>query len=453
MGFKNRLFSDQRGVALPLALIVLAAVAALAAAAAASAVTATHQSARDRNVKRAVQAAAAATESSNYQYTRLQPKDNECVAKDPYTGTLTVQPGFDADGWCAAQTEDLGDGASYSVRVSPGREVSSNGQALVERDVLATGIVNGVKRRIKYTTTASTAKPLFATGYAAVSLDSLGWGNTVRADGGVGSNGDIHLYNQATICGNAAYGGTFSTENEGHVCTGYAATPTEQPFVLDPVDQGTAQTVNDNYRITNALSTAKPKPVPSDTCTTCGKVNWNPVTRVLTLTGNATLTLGGNRYSFCQIELSNSAQLKVAVNVTAKIYVDSPEACGGAAGMGSIVLNNLSGIVNLNSDPTTMQLYLVGSPTIPTKIDFANAFASTILMSIYAPYSMIWLHNSVHLKGALAAKSIPMENDSSITFDPRESSITGGIVSVYRSSRKWIECSSSPTGPALDSGC
>jgi Tfp pilus assembly protein PilX len=452
MGFRNIRPAAEDGIALPLALMVLLAVTVLAFVAASAAISARHQTFRDANAKRSYQAAASGVQSANYQTTLLKPDLQQCVVKDAATGALSVAAV--TNGWCAPQVEQLGDGATYTEQVSAGTLVESNGQQLVQREIVSTGIVNGVKRRVDVTTSATTAKTLFPAGYAVVSLASVSYGNTVRVDGGVGSNGDISLSNEAVICGNATPGpgGEVTEVNSGHVCAGYSKAPAEQPFRLDPVDQGTARTVNDNVRITNALSTAKPKPSPSDSCTTCAKIGWDPATRVLALSGNATLTLGGGIYSFCKLTLDNSAQLKVAVNAAVKIYVDSPEACGGS-GMGSVALNNTSGIVNLNSSPSALQLYLVGSPSIPTILDFANVFTSTILMAIYAPYSTVYLHNNVHITGAIAANSIPIENNSSITYDSRIGDITGGSIPVYRSTRRWIECTATPTGAQVNSGC
>jgi hypothetical protein len=219
--------------------------------------------------------------------------------------------------------------------------------------------------------------------------------------------------------------------------------------VLDPVDEAPMSPATGNARITSALAGTGG----GDSCTTCGKVNWDAGTRVLSLTGNSTLTLGGNTYSFCRLDLQNTAQLKIAVNATVKIYIDSPDHCGGASGMGSVSLKNASGILNLNTDPTTLQLYMLGSPSTPTLLDFANAFASTMLITIYAPYSTVYLHNSVSITGAVAAASVPIENDSSITYDQRVGDITGGGIPVYRSTRKWVECSSVPPGAAVNSGC
>jgi hypothetical protein len=236
-----------------------------------------------------------------------------------------------------------------------------------------------------------------------------------------------------------------TTANQAHVCNGYSTTAAQQPFVLDPVEP---KAQDSNGRISNIFSGQSP----SDACTTCNKVSWNESTRVLALSGNSTLTLGGNVYSFCKLTLENSAQLKVAVNAAVKIYIDSPEHCGGA-GMGSVTLNNTSGLLNLNTSPSALQLFMLGSPTIPTTLDFANSFASTMLMAIYAPYSTVYLHNSVHITGAVAAQSVPIENDSSITYDAAVGGINGGVIPVYRSTLKLIECTASPTGTAVNSGC
>jgi type II secretory pathway pseudopilin PulG len=450
MSFRNIPFRDERGIALPLALAVLAVVTLLALAGAAAAVTASHQSFRDQNAKRAFQAAAAGVQTANYRTTLLQPGLQQCVIKDPSTGDLSVGP-VQADGWCAPQTESLDDGASYTQQVSAGTLVVANGQQLVQREIVSTGLVNGVKRRVDVRTGAATTAPLFPVGYAAVSLAPVSYGNTVTINGNFGSNGDIDLSNQATVCGNATPGpgGQVTTANQAHVCAGYSTQPATQPFTLDPVDQGQAPTQNDNARIASALAGT----TGGDSCTTCGNVGWNPDTRVLSLSNNATLTLGGNTYSFCRLDLQNSAQLKIAVNATVRIYIDSPEHCGSTAGMGSVSLQNSSGILNLNSDPTTLQLYMVGSPSIPTTLDFANSFATTMLISIYAPYSTVFLHNSVSITGAVAAASVPIQNNSSITYDQRVGNITGGGIPVYRSTRKWVECSSTPPGAAVNSGC
>ena len=138
MGFRNIHFRDEHGIALPLALAVLAVITILGLAAAAAAVTSSHQSFRDRNAKRAFQASAAGVHTANYRTTLLQPGLQECVIKDPSTGDLSVGP-VQADGWCAPQTESLDDGATYTQQVSAGTIVVANGQQLVQREIVSSG--------------------------------------------------------------------------------------------------------------------------------------------------------------------------------------------------------------------------------------------------------------------------------------------------------------------------
>ena len=447
MGFRNLRTDDESGIALPIALAVLLVLTVLAAAAAAAAISANHQSSRQKSSKRSFQAAVAGVQSANYQTTLLHPGLQQCVVKDTATGALSIAA-VQADGWCAPQLETLGDGETYSQRVSAGTLIQSNGQELVRREIVSTGVVSGIKRRVDVTTTASSEKALFPRGYAAVSLSPVSYGNTVAINGDLGSNGKIALSGQAVVCGNATPGPgeQVTTANQGHVCSGYSTTPAQQPFVLDPVEP---KTEDSNARISNIFNGASP----SDACTTCNKVSWDASTRVLSLSGNSTLTLGGNVYSFCKLTLENSAQLKIAVGAAVKIYIDSPDRCPGGAGMGSVTLSNSSGLLNLNSSPSALQLYMIGSPTVPTILDFANAFASTMLMAIYAPYSTVYLHNSVHITGAVAAQSVPVQNDSSITYDPAVGTITDGVIPAYRSTRNLIECTANPTGTAVNSGC
>ena len=82
-------------------------------------------------------------------------------------------------------------------------------------------------------------------------------------------------------------------------------------------------TNNDNARIGNP-----PQPTSLDPCTDCGGIDWDPATRMLRLRNNSTLTLGGGVYSFCGIEIENTAQLKIParpLGTGIRIFIDSPE--------------------------------------------------------------------------------------------------------------------------------
>src|SRR4051812_23145828 len=116
MGFRNMRLRDERGIALALVLMILLVATALAAVAAAGAIRSNHQSFRDRNSKRAFQAAVAGVQSGNYQATLMQPPPTRCVVDTSGTLTVADSPGA----WCPPQTKGVGDGATYTQYVSEG---------------------------------------------------------------------------------------------------------------------------------------------------------------------------------------------------------------------------------------------------------------------------------------------------------------------------------------------
>ena len=443
---------NESGVALPVSLAVIMIVSGLATVAARASIVANNQTARDVNVKRAAQAAYAGLQALRYQVNLLQPPPTHCVLKSATNGALTVAA-TQGDGWCQPQTEDLGDGAAYTARISAATNMTANGQLLSTRRIVSTGSVNGVQRRAALSVNAATGAPIFPPGYAITSLNAVDFGNSVRVAGGLASNGNVTLRNTAEICGpvTPGPGKTLSFHNSAGVCGGFSTTPAQEDFQLQPVDLENSTAVNDNARITNAISGTG---TPADACTDCDKIEWNPVTRVLRLRNNATLTLSGNVYSFCELELHNSSQLIVATrdpNSPLKVYIDTPETCG--TGMGSARFRNNSGIVNMNSDPTTLQMRVAGSSTAGTSVSFENSFDSTMIMAVYAPNSTVTMQNNLSLVGALAGKHVHLQNNTQLTYHERIADIaTGSSIRVYNA-EDYVECTVVPTGAAHDDGC
>jgi hypothetical protein len=123
--------------------------------------------------------------------------------------------------------------------------------------------------------------------------------------------------------------------------------------------------------------------------------------------------------------------------------------------MGSVAVRNDAAIVNMNTDPTTLQLYVVGSPTIATSVDFSNGvnLATSMVMAIYAPYSTVTLRNNVSLTGAIAARSIVLENNASLIYSERIGDITtGSMLRLYRSA-EYRECAVDQQTAEIASGC
>jgi Tfp pilus assembly protein PilX len=443
----RRFLAAERGIALPLALGILLVVAGLAAVASRAAINASHSSFQDSNVKRAIQAANAGVKAAVYQLNHLQPVSNQCVVRAASGSTLSTAA---ASGqWCPIQSEDLDANSRYSFQVSRSTPLAfnSNGQASTERSIVSTGTVNGVLRRVFVRVSSPGGDPLFPRDHAVVSLSPVDFGNSVHITGHLGSNGDITLRNSVRVDGNA-YPGLNKTVTlyQSAMVTG-SKTPVTEAYAGAPVNQRGADTVNDNGGIGTI-----------DTWTSPGSIGWDPGTRVLTMSGTSTLTLTGDRYSFCRIELRNSASIRIAARGATqpplRIYVDTPQNCGGGAGMGSVSLLQSSSFQNLNNSPATFLLAVSGSLTTSTTVDLANAAGPGVLtvMGIYAPYSTVNFSNSINLVGAVLAKQVLASNNITITYDPLILQLVEDPQYLYRRTQ-YLECTNVATSTSPDSGC
>jgi Tfp pilus assembly protein PilX len=451
MKFFRRL-TDERGVALPVAIAVLAAVAGLATVAAKAAIVSNNQSFRDHNAKRAVQAASAGLQAALYQTNLLQPAANQCVLKNSSTGALT-SGAVQSDNWCQAQTEDLGDGATYSMQISSATDVTtSTGLSASQRKVVSFGTVNGVRRRAVVTINAGRGAPIFPPGFAVVVRESISLMNNSTFNGHIGSNGTINLKNNSTACGNiiAGPGKTPTIGKNTTQCPGYTIGSATEPFDLQPVDLSGPRGSNDNNRITNMKNGSGS---PQDTCSNCSKVVWNSSTRVLKIENNGVLNLSGNTYLFCRLEVQSNGRIQIPSRTTPlRIYIDAPENCPNTTGMGSVVWDG--DLVNLYSPPHALLLMVGGSATKPTSVDLPENDATSPI-GVYAPNSTVNAKNHVDFTGAVVAKSITAMNNATFTWDASINGIVSGSdIRFYQvATGSYKECTGTPTTAVPDSGC
>jgi Tfp pilus assembly protein PilX len=445
---------DERGIALPVALAVLFVIAGLATVAARSAIVADHQSLRDTSDKRAIQAAQSGIQMAVYQTNLLQPAVTQCVGRNG-SNQLLAQA-VQSDGWCAPMSETLSDGATYSEQVSQATTATQNTITVNQRKVVSTGTANGVTRRAVYTINAATGIQLFPTSYALLAQNSISMKNNSKVTGSLGSNGNITLKNNSNICGNitAGPGKTYSHGPNTTVCAGYSTANATQPFSIQPVDLGNA-TPNDNQRITNAINNSGTN---KDSCgSTCSKITWNSTTRVLTLNSGAVLTLSGNKYFFCRLELKSGSTLQIASRTTPlETYIDTPENCGSTSGMGSVAFASNANFINLSNNPATFVLYVAGSTKIATSVDLSSndqTGSSAVIMAVYAPNSAVTYTNNLNFTGAIVAKTIDIKNNAVITYDSRVTAITSGSAVRFYQGTDYKECTGAPTTTVPDSGC
>jgi hypothetical protein len=197
---------------------------------------------------------------------------------------------------------------------------------------------------------------------------------------------------------------------------------------------------NDNIRITNGSDPRS------------GSISWNSSRRTLSLDGGGDrLTLRGNVYVFCSLTLSSNADLTIDPlnGQPVKIYIDSPENCGGA-GTGSVNLSGSSSIEPRNGDPSMAQFYVAGSKRIATTVTLTGT--SSIVGTIYAPNSQVTMSGNGEVTGAVSAKSVRMSGSSQVTADDRALSIGEEPLQIYRR-QAWVECTPTQRGSAPDGGC
>ena len=438
----SRCLAAEEGIALPAALVLLMVIALLASVAGFATVGALGQSDRDRGTKRAIAAADAGMHAAVYRLNKLSPAALLCVVVGA-TG-LTIEP-VQSDGWCRAQTENLGDGASYSYRMSGALTLSLSGQALLERKVVVTGTANGVSRRTMATVHSLRGVSVFS-GNAVTSLSDLDLPHSASIIGNAATNGDMGIDDSGLLCGNAQVGPgkTFTTTSPLQQCPGFTHTNLSSPLVLNPVDQGNAATVNDNGRIGS-----------QDPFLLQFLSTWTPSTRVLKLQNTSILTLSGNTYSFCYLEINNLAQLVIAPRLPSqdpvRIYIDSPENCPGVANAGKIKLLNQATLLNLNASSKSLQIFVVGSTQTPTSIEFFNNI-SLVNGVVYAPRSTIDLRNSTSIIGAVAAQTVLFSNSAKVTWDPTADLSLDNLLPLFQRG-SWVECTSKQPGSTPDSGC
>lgn len=448
MRFFRRLTAE-RGVALPVALAVLAAVAGLATVAAKAAIVSNNQSFRDNNAKRAVQAASAGLQAAVYQTNLLQPAANQCVLKNGSTGALTTGA-VQSDNWCQAQTEDLGDGASYSMQISSATDTTtSTGLSVSQRKVVSFGTVNGVRRRAVVTINAGRGAPVFPPGFAVVVRESITLMNNSTFNGHLGSNGTINLKNNSTACGDiiAGPGKTPTIGKNTTQCPGYTIGSAAEPFDLQPVDLSGPRASNDNGRLSPLNGAGK------DTSPNASRINWNSSTRVLTIDNNGVLNLAGDTYLFCRLQVNSTGSIQIPSRTTPlRIYIDTPENCPNTTGMGSVSWNG--DLVNLYSPPHALLLMVGGSATKATSVDLPENDATSPI-GVYAPNSMVNAKNHVNFTGAVVAKSITAMNNATFNWDPSINGIVSGSdIRFYQfATGSYKECTGAPTTGVPDSGC
>jgi len=459
IGRLRALLRREEGMALPTAMFATVAALGLAGAAVISTVDAQHGTHRDNNSKSAIGAADA---GANVALLRLR-RDAAELSESPCLEGASPEE----DGWCPAVGGEIG-GGEYSYRVSRA-DVACGGYDLC---VVSTGTVGEVSRRVEVTFTDSTGG-LSGFGEGLGGEEGLiGAGDIEIENGtdvrvGVGTNGNVTVENNGNVCGNIRHGvgksvdlDVNSTQCDGYeVLEGNVNLPPVSSFIPSDI-----ATNNSNYRLATCEGEDLPAGCQEDTYTGkwTTKPPWDPETRTISSFNNTTLTLGGEDYFVCKLDLANNSHLIMAEDAQVRIFFDTPENCELENGETQIYVPENADITSTGYQPEESKfsvpgLYVMGSETIETKIEF-RPNGGTNEIFIYAPSTDIVLKNNAVFIGTIVgdnvhvSENVIIEQHDGFELPPHLIPWTTEGSDPVLAAQYYVECSGEAT-PAPDSGC
>ena len=428
------------GFAVPTTLLMLLAAFGVVSVAVIASVQAQQGSSRDQRSKEALAAAEAGVSQALLHYNRIAtvPAAPCLVQSSGTTVAAPVQASGTEAGWCQQVTGAVGNAAfAYSVR-PVGAEI----------EIVSRGTSDGVSRRIEVTGDSSSGRRIFNEA-SVLAQDSITLDSNATIESNMMTNGSVSLLSNARICGDASHGVGQSVNlggNSQHLGQGCvsAGNTIEEPLTLPPVNQGDAPTNNDNDRFfTLDVLSGDPN-------------SWTPATRTMRLRANSSLTMGGQIYSFCRLEMDSNTSLFIAPSSNVTIYFDSPEACGLDEDDVQLDMRSNSVISGVGGGPVNLSMLFVGSRDIPTNILFnSNTQANDVCEQnfvLYAPLSNITINSNSQFCGAMGGKTIHIDSEAYLQASSESSSFELPNTAKHFVTTAFKECKSTATG-VPDAGC
>ena len=437
----RELIRSERGIAVPTALLVLVVSFGFATVALVSSTNSQSGSVRDQDTKTAISSADAGAEEALLRENKVETQSGTaCVVSS--AGVLT--PGVPAaDGWCPQHQGDVGT-ASFAYRVKPFELVTIAGQERRAVTVVSQGASDQVSRRIAISATAPTGIGVFGDNRA-VGVDGVTIGGSSDVNTSTGSEQDVIIEENGTLCGNARHGpgAEVGLANNGQQCAGYIVNEGSQP--TPPIDISEIYANNTNYRL-----------LPTGADQRSGSVAFDPASRTLNLSGNGSLTLGGTNYLLCRLDMSGSSSLIMAAGTTVKIYFDSPENCGMGDGAEQIKVIGTSRITSTAYDPSSGSyalpgLYMLGSDELETYARFSGTGDVTNEFVLYAPRTHVEIGGTAEYVGATAGKTLSVFGTALLTSDQNLPAPDVDVIVIYKRDR-YVECTGA-TGSPPDASC
>lgn len=461
---KGRL-SSEAGFAVPTVTLMMVAALGMAGLAVSTSIQGQGGTVRDQRTKSALGIAESGVEQALLRYNRygLVPDAAPCA---PVGGSVPQ-----ADGWCPEVSTTV-NGYPVNYRVRPESTLMPSGDiAWTEIEVVSTGSLAGVTRRVDLIATSSAGQDIFAKA-SVKSEDWIKLEPNTEIHAGSATNGDLILEGTAKQCGTATVGiGKDQTGSGGGYftdinCGTAGGDPAQQEIDLPPVNQKDAATVNNNYRLFTEDQICCKANLKKAACFDGHNGNGAPDAscgdRELVVGNNASVTLGGTVYSFCKVTLKSNSSLYVAPPPGKKttIYFDSPEACGyDEEPVLQIDLSSNSRITPVSGQSESVALLFVGSKEIETKVVLSSntELDDPVLCSqnfvVYGPYTDVELKSETSFCGAMAAKTVHLKQNSEIWTSSGVANFFLPLVAPHYEPSRFVDCSTAAPIGIPDEGC
>lgn len=453
----RRRLASEAGFAVPTVTLMLLAAMAIAGVAITTSIGGQRGAVRDQQTKTALAVAESGVEQALLQYNRYGLVSNPAAPCAPVGGTAP-----DAEGWCPEVSATV-NGAPVSYRVKPtSTEMASGKIAWTEMEVVSVGTLGGVTRRVDVTANSSAGQKIFINA-TVQAKDGINVASNAEIHAGTATNGDINL--EGTQCGAATVGVGKELKGKGGYfsdtdCGIPGGEPPESEIDLPAVNQGTAATENDNYRLfTLDRISGNKNTACFDGHNGTGKADNSCGPRELLVGSNSSVTLGGNVYSFCKLILNSNSSIYIAPGKEVEIYFDSPEACGYSSGVTQLELNSNTRITPISGESGSAALFFVGSPNMSTNI-YLNSNTSVeedVVCQqnfvIYAPYTDINLDSNTWFCGAMAGKTVTLDSYAQAWSSSGVDKFYLPLTAPHFETTRFVDCAATVAVGAPDEGC
>jgi hypothetical protein len=420
---------NERGIAVPTALMALIASFGLASVAVMSTVNVQQGTKRDHDSKEAIAAADAGANVALLRLNRFLPylsAAHPCVGPNGEYQSPT-------SGWCPSIAAEPVGGASYSYMISA---YTVNG----EIDVVSVGTSDGVSRRVNVALKTYAGKNVFAD-ERVIGQDEITLEGTPRIETDIGTNGSIVNQGSGTICGNDRHGP--GKEAPIPSCDGEKSEGEKDlPAITPPANLATE---NDDCRLANTCTGAKAGQVDTYSKKISNTDPWDAEDRAVNVGSSQTLTMGGSVYFVC--ELNIQGKLYIPAEATPQIFVDTPENCGLSPSARQVYVGAGAVIESNAYNPSqgkyeVPEIYVLGTG----KVEIVGTPKSGNEVMIYAPYSEIEIGGNSEWNGMIAGKTLKVHGNPVIVSDPNIQPPDITLASNFERTR-YIECTGATASP------